>query len=60
METAFGYNDMDQIMPGLFLGNLEAADNTENLQREGITHVLGLGEVEAENMEHFKWRHYEI
>ena len=35
-------NDMDEIIPGLFLGNMNAALNVEQLRQHGISHVLNV------------------
>jgi protein-tyrosine phosphatase len=40
--SSFDEDDMNKIEDGLYLGNLEAARNKNVLEREGITHVLGL------------------
>ncbi|KAH8147097.1 uncharacterized protein LAJ45_08897 [Morchella importuna] len=34
--------NMDEILPGLFLGNLTAAESAEHLSKHGITHVLSV------------------
>lgn len=34
--------DLTLILPNIYLGSIEAACNTENLKRLGITHVLTL------------------
>jgi protein-tyrosine phosphatase len=46
---------MDEIIPGLFVGNLQAAVNIEQLNIHGITHVLNVRQrVDSVTMENYE------
>ena len=53
--------NMNKILDGLYLGNIDAANDYLSLKRNGITHILtaamGLTPV---NVEHFKWKRIEV
>lgn len=52
------------LFPGLLLGTLEAANNREFLEREGVTHVLSVaGDLSIKGEEHYpslKIQHFKI
>jgi len=39
------YSSMDNIIPGLFLGDMEASENLELLHKHNITHIIVAGNL---------------
>lgn len=56
-----GNNDMNEVIPGLFLGNMNAALNVEQLKQHGISHVLNVrSKVDWVAMVHYEENNIEF
>ncbi len=52
---------MNKIIDGLYLGNLAGAEDTQQLQQNGVTHVLTAAKgLNPRHMNQFKWKRIEV